>query len=215
MKTIIKMQCAALFGFALLLSACEKEILDISKSGSRKSETFLQSKDAEAFQQKAFGHFDFDVAVQECSRTGKTLKVEMNSSEGFAFSWTLDGVYTGPKPQLWCVHATSATVAVTRKADGLTLSKTINLYDGPELTDNFDFDLVVSPCFANGATVEARTQLDAMSYAFLWEIDNKPAGHYREIDCTCGKVAKVKVTRLSDGAMRTKSAAIMPCGTDN
>jgi hypothetical protein len=214
MKTIIKTQCAALIGLTLLFFSCEKEVLEISKStATQEAITAIESTDATSLQQKGFGYFDFDILVTDCTRTGKTLEAVMHTFEGFLLSWKLDGKYAGPKAQLLCVHANSATLIVTRRADGLSLTKTINLYNGADI-NSFDFELVKSECFASGTTLEARTQLDALSYSYLWEIDASPAGHSRQIDCVCGHVAKIRVTRLSDGAMLTKSAKLTPCGAD-
>lgn len=215
MKTIIKIQCAALIGCALSFVSCEKELFEIPRPSNEEVGTVVKSTEAEAFQQKTTSGFNFDVSLTDCSRSGKTLEVVMPVYDGFLFSWTIDGIYEGGKPQVFCVQANSATITVTRKADGMILSKTIHLFDGPDNPQawDFDFELLVSHCIAGGAALEVHTGLPDKGFTYVWEIDGKLAGNKRALHCVCGQVAKVTATWIPTGSTLTKSAALPPCGS--
>ena len=215
MKTIIKIQCTVLIGVTLFFVSCEKELFEIPRTTHEEVETVIKSTEAEAFQQKTTSQFFFDVTVTDCSRSGKTLEVVMALYEGFLFSWTIDGIYAGGKPQVFCVQSNSATITVTRKADGMSLSKTIHLFDGPDtpLAWDFDFELLVSHCIAGGAALEVHTGLPDKGFTYVWEIDGKLAGNKRALHCVCGKIAKVTANWIPTGSTLTKSAALPPCGS--
>lgn len=212
MKTILKIQCIALFGISLLFSACEKETFDLTESSDQTPEIYLSDEKAEAYLQKSNDFFDFELQFSECSRNGVSLLVYMPSLKGYFFYWTLDGNFMTTESSLKCASGDIATITVTRRADGMTRTKTVLLFNGPDgeaEAPAFDVQMVISPCFASGATIQARTPTSPQDYAFLWEVDNKPAGHFHRLTCICGKNVKVRVTRFSDGATVTKSVEML------
>ncbi len=211
MKTMIKKYSLALLGCTLLLLSCETELFEIPNSPFSESNTLTIASKTVPDLQKNVAYFDFQVKVTDCGRTGNTLEAFMPSLNDYFINWMIDGEYAGSKAQVPCVMANKAEVTVTRRVDGLSRSKTINLYEGP---DGFDFDLLWMPCFAGGSSFEVSAQPNEMGYAYLWAVDGMHAGHKNSIQCACGTIAKVRVTRLADGATRTKSAKLTPCGED-
>lgn len=86
--------------------------------------------------------------------------------------------------------------------------------NGPVVSNVFDFLLIKSDCFSGGIALEARPKPNTQGYAFLWEIDDLAASHYYKTGCICGTYAKVRVTRLSDGAIASKTTKLPPCESD-
>ncbi len=211
METTINKYGMVVLGCIIFLLSCETELFEISNSPDSKPNTLIQSVQTGPDLQKSYDFFDFQVNVTDCGRSGKTLEAFMPSLDGYFINWMTDGEYAGSKAQLLCVLANKVEVLVTRRSDGLSRSKTINIYEGP---DGFDFDLLWIPCFAGGFSLEVSAEPNELGYAYLWEVDGMHAGHKKSIQCACGTLAKVRVTRLADGAIKTKTSKLTPCGED-
>lgn len=213
MKTIKKIHRLAWVGLSILLTACEAESLEINKPPPKNPEFQLTGIQDEVGRQISSNIFDFDLHIQDCPGGGQSISVFMPSSEDFAYEWMVDGHYAGSGAALFCSTGNTAIIKAVRRADGLTRTKTVHLFNTSGVkaeVSAFDVNLVVSPCFATGATVQARTPAAVENYAFLWEVDYQPAGHYYKLNCICGELIKVKVTRFSDGASVTRSISLHP-----
>ena len=227
MKTIIKIQLVALFSLALLLTACEKEALQPSTTGHAGKNLVLPDKTASVetypanFKTAPKEDFEFDLDFKKCRNGTATMEVLMPDFRGYMVVWEIDDQFFSRKHKIECVEGKVAKVTVVRVADNYQKTKKLlihKIFTGitpddaePETDNTFDFEMIISQCFNSGTSAEIMTTLDGLSYAYLWEVDGKPAGHYRKIECACGQKATVRVTRLSDGEERTKQVPLQSC----
>ncbi len=83
-------------------------------------------------------------------------------------------------------------------------------------TMRLNVQILQSPCINKGMNLEAfvpgaNQNPNRSQYAFLWEIDGKKAGHEKTINCTCGKVAVVRVTDTNSGISISRTARLKGC----
>lgn len=73
------------------------------------------------------------------------------------------------------------------------------------------FSLVFNHCFAGGTNVTVNID-NPHKYNFHWELNGKYGGQgISTSSCSCGGMAKVTVTRLSDGKSLSKSVNLSDC----
>lgn len=73
---------------------------------------------------------------------------------------------------------------------------------GMKPAPRFRAKIMQNPCFAGGTNLEVVIpgyDISRGEFSFLWEVDDKKAGHLPAIQCACGKAAKVRVTHLASG----------------
>jgi len=93
-----------------------------------------------------------------------------------------------------------------------TEKTTSNLQNRPTQIP-MNFTLVINNCFAGGAGVSVNIDTP-QNYAFLWEVNGNPGGHYISTSsCNCGGIAKVTVTRLANGLSMSKSVNLPACNS--
>jgi hypothetical protein len=76
---------------------------------------------------------------------------------------------------------------------------------------DFRAELLQSPCFAGGTNLEVFLPgygQASREFSYLWEIDGSKGGHLPNVQCACGKEAKVRVTQLATGESITLVAKL-------
>lgn len=88
--------------------------------------------------------------------------------------------------------------------------------DGP-----FQAEILQSTCVNGGNTLDVyvlgngiNREYKKDSFTYLWTVDGNKAGHASRIDCACGKLAEVRITKAATGESITKRTKLRPCKTN-
>ena len=160
--------------------------------------------------------FSFGLEKSYCSRLGTNVAVRIEFENRYRVRWEVDGQASGIGMQLNCVSGREATAYVTRIAGDVTLIKSIGLDTTlspvalKTKPKKFDFTLKLVPCSDGKVNAHIKI-LNPQLYAFMWKLNNLPAGHGKKLSCVCGNKAEVRVMRLSDGFTLTKKIALPIC----
>lgn len=136
MKNLLKfsnISIASLFVLfaALALISCEKDYAEPNTANAVADNLALGvQKDAIANNETDRpATFNFNLAVSQCRRTqsGNTVTVEIRNPQAYTYRWKVGGQDYGSGQLVSCICAQSASVLVTRKADRLSIRKTVFL----------------------------------------------------------------------------------------
>ncbi len=85
----------------------------------------------------------------------------------------------------------------------------------------FQAEILQSTCVNGGNTLDVyilgngiNREYHKDAFTYLWTVDGNKAGHAGRIDCACGNVAEVRITKAATGESITKRAKLRPCKTN-
>ncbi len=85
----------------------------------------------------------------------------------------------------------------------------------------FQAELIQSTCVNGGNTLDVyvlgngiNREYKKDSFTYLWTVDGNKAGHSGRIDCACGNIAEVRITKAATGESITKRTKLRPCTTN-